>query len=157
MCYYWQWREDNIIGSIFCNPNIRSPPVTPDTTQGSIPSVPAVLPLSYSYCISLLCACLISPSYHLYLFYQTRDHTTTPGTEVWNIFTLHFYSNLASENSANLFATSDRGLLKTCTSEPQIERDHHLVRICYSGANTWQQRPTVSLSKGIVLSLVWQE
>ena len=35
----------------------------------------------------------------------------------------------SEENSANLFAKSDRGLLKTCKSEPQIEKDHHLVRI----------------------------
>ena len=38
------------------------------------------------------------------------------------------------ENCANLFAKSDRGLLKTCKSEPQIEKDHHLVRIVILGS-----------------------
>ena len=77
-----------IIGPIFSNPNKilphtpqhpPAPPVTPDMKQGSSAGDPAVLALSYSYCIRAStepsldrCACLISSGYHLYLFYQSE-------------------------------------------------------------------------------------
>ena len=123
-----------------------SPPVTPDTKQGSSASGPAVLALSYSYCIRLLCACLISPSYHLYLFYRTHHvrellrNVSPPASTspVWYSVesALHLSDRPDTERRGQgkrcKFVCQQRQrLAKTCKSEPQIEKDHHLVRIYY--------------------------
>ena len=55
------------------------------------------------------------------------DKHSALGNIQWNLLSvcneLIFLSiRHSEENCANLFATSDRGLLKTCKSEPQIEK-----------------------------------